>query len=135
MRCAHAMVRATALRVITHPESCLATTKVDSGSQSRSTKVIDAVARFTPAQRIVRPRKSDVMLGLACISGVTGQKSSASRPMSGRPPARDARNTPAVTTVPRIGCAKYMNVLPLPMATAVRTLIPIALSTRICDTG
>jgi hypothetical protein len=135
VRCDQAMVSAMAVRVIADPESCLATTKVLSGSQRSSTKVTVAVARCTPAHRIVRPRNSDVTFGLACISGVMGQKSSASRPMSGRPPRREARNTPAVTTVPRIGCAKYMNVLPLPMATAVRMLMPMALSTRICGTG
>ena len=135
VRCDHAIVSAMAENMIAQPESCLASTNVCIGSHSSRTSVIVAIARCAPAHRIVSPRKSEVMLGFWCISGVTGQKSSARRPISGRPPMRDAKNTPPVTSVPRIGCAKYTKLLPLATAMVVRIVMPMTLSTSTWDTG
>ena len=86
--------------------TCFTATKTGSGSRTRSVKVAAPMAKFTPAHRKVRRRSSSPTAGLASISGVSGQKSSARARTIGRPRATEARKTPPTTTEPRTGWAK-----------------------------
>src|SRR5262245_50792726 len=110
--------------------SVRSTTKVETDCENKSQTVSEALAICTNAHRSEIWRKNRRTCALPRTSWGSGQKSSASRPASGRLSGTDARNAIATNTVPSDGCRKYTNTLPDASAITVRAVSVTAPSTR-----
>ena len=124
MRTESETVSTTPVHVTTQAETVATATNTATGAVNNSVKLVAAVIALTPAQRYVSRRNNCTIAGRHCTSGVSGQKSSANRAISGRPMTTDAARKTAVTTVRMIGWRKYTTSLSLSMKIVVRTEIP-----------
>ena len=101
-----------------------------SGVVKSSPAVMQALMRWTQAQATVRRERMDRTGPEARISGVSGQKSSIMRIISGRPKATEAKKVTARATLPRTGCTKYTTIDPVRRLAAVRSVTRVAPTSR-----
>jgi hypothetical protein len=100
----HDTVSAMAPTVIARLVIVFKSTNVEVGRLIRRPKVVAAVSKWTPAHKAVRPVKRRPMAGRLAMSGASGQKSEASRPMIGLPKHKEPKNAAASASVVRTGC-------------------------------
>ena len=95
-----------ALHVIVRLRGVFSSTNVGVETLTSRVKVVAALSRCTPDQSNVSLLKRSLIDGRLAMSGDSGQKSCARRPMIGCPTQSEARNAAASTIVVMTGCRK-----------------------------